>query len=238
MVRIVIDNVLAKGRGRPGRRKLREFAKEIVQQYPCSFQDRETNGTTIIGSGYDSLFIQLENRLENISRPLASDPSKRPADKGDEMRKKSMHSDRYGCVEWQPTVENSQEQESKQQDLKNDFKTRQLDESAIRKLMTDTYAIQRAAINKGSSVKTLMEEWPFLFEAACLFDHTRTLLGLEVQTKMAEEVSRKGKAITDFLLSKGIQMAPSNDVLQLISGIAKFFKEKPELLFQPSEVGS
>lgn len=42
MVRIVIDNVLAKGRGRPGRRKLREFAKEIVQQYPCSFQDRET----------------------------------------------------------------------------------------------------------------------------------------------------------------------------------------------------
>ncbi|XP_060786670.1 uncharacterized protein LOC132892416 [Neoarius graeffei] len=234
MIRIVIDDVLAKERGRPGRGKLREIAKKIVQQYPSSFQDREMNGTTVIGTGYDSVFIQLENRLENISRPCTFN-SRPAAERGDEIRKKSSHSDRYGCVEWQPAVENTPELESKKDNLKNDFKTRQLEESVVRKLMTDTYSIQRTAINNGSTVKTLMEEWPFLFEAACMFDHTHTLLGLEVQTKLAEEVSRKGKGIKDFLQSRGIKMAPSNNLVQLISGIAKFFREKPEQLFHPSE---
>lgn len=49
-------------------------------------------------------------------------------------------------------------------------------------LMAETYCIQRATINKGSPVKTVLEEWPFLFEAVHLFDHTCTLLGFLVQT--------------------------------------------------------
>lgn len=92
-------------------------------------------------------------------------------------------------------------------------------------------------INKGSTVKTVLEEWPFLFEAVHLFDHTCTLLGLPVQTKLAEELSRKGKSIKDFLDSNGMKMPPGEDPVQLISGMAQFFKEKPDLLFYQSDVG-
>lgn len=236
LVRIVIDDVLSKGRGRPGRAKLREIAKKIVEQYPCSFQDREINGNKVIGTGYDALFIQLENRLENISRPFTFSSTTRPAESEDAVRRKSTLSDRYGCVEWQPAIENITELESKQEDLKSGFKTHHLQESYVRKLMTETYSIQRAMINNGSTVKTVLEEWPFLFEAVHLFDHTSTLLGLPVQTKMAEEMSKKGKSIKDFLDSNGMKMS-GEDPVQLISGIAKFFKEKPDLLFYQSEVG-
>lgn len=237
LVRIVIDNVLSKECGRPGRAKLREIAKKIVEQYPCSFQDRELNGTKVIGTGYDALFIQLENRLENIRRPFTFSSTKRPAEGEDTVRKKSTLSDRYGCVEWQPGIEDIAELESKKDDLISAFKTRHLQESCVRKLMTETYSIQRATINKGSTVKTVLEQWPFLFEAVHLFDHTCTLLGLPVQTKLAEEMSRNRKSIKDFLGSNGMKMPPGEDPVQLISGIAKFFKEKPDLLFYQSEVG-
>lgn len=223
-VRIVIDNVLSKERGRPGRTKLQEIVKKIVEQCPCSFQDRELNGTKVIGTGYDAFFIQLENRLENIRRPSTVSSTKRPAEGEDAVRKKSTLSDRYGCVEWQPAIEDIAELESKQDDLKSAFKTHHLQESCVHKLMTETYSIQPATINKGST-------------AVHLFDHTCTLLGLPVQTKLAEEMSRKGKSIKHFLDSNGMKMSPGEDPVQLISGIVEFFKEKPDLLFYQSEVG-
>ena len=72
--------------------------------------------------------------------------------------------------------------------------------------MTETYCIQRTTINEGASVNALQEEWPFLLEAVHLLDHMSTLVGFPVQTKLAEELSRKGKSIKDFLDSKGMQM--------------------------------
>ncbi|KAI7798563.1 uncharacterized protein LOC130567110 [Triplophysa rosa] len=101
--------------------------------------------------------------------------------------------------------------------------------------MAETYSIQRATINKGSTVNTVMEEWPFLFEAVYLFDHTCTLLGFPVQQKLAEELSKKGKTIIDFLDSKGMKMQLVENPVQLISAIAKFFKENPDCLFSQHE---
>lgn len=236
LVRIAIDDLLGKEHVRPGRAKLREIAKQIVEQYPCSFQDRELNGTKVIGTGYDALFIQLENRVENVRRPFTLSSAKRPAEDEDATRKKSTHSDRYGCVEWQPSIECTAELESKQDELKGAFNTNHLQESRVRKLMSETYCIQRATINKGSTVNTVLEEWPFLFEAVHLFDHTCTLLGFPVHTKMAEELSRKGKSIKDFLDTKGMTLQLGEDPVQLISGISKFFKENPDHLFYQNEV--
>lgn len=237
LVRIVIDDVLGKEHGRPGRAKLRDIAKQIVKQYPCSFQDRELNGTKVIGTGYDALFVQLENRVENVRRPLTISSTKRSAQDENAMRKKSTHSDRYGCVQWQPDIECTPELESKQNELKNAFRTNNLQESSVRHLMAETYCIQRATINKGTTVNTVLEEWPFLFEAVHLFDHTCTLLGFPVQQKLAEELSKKGKTIIDFLDSKGVKMQPVEDPVELISSIAKFFKENPDCLFSQQEVG-
>ncbi len=69
--------------------------------------------------------------------------------------------------------------------------------------MTDTYPIQREDLNDGTSVTVIKVEWPFLFEAAHLFDHASRLLGFPVQNKLAEELSRKEPGINNFLNSKG-----------------------------------
>lgn len=190
LIRIVIDDLLHKENGRPGRAKLWHVAKQIVDKYPCSFQDRELNGTKVIGTGFDALFIHLENRVENVRRPLTIS-AKRPAEDGDVVWKKSTHSDRYGCVEWQPAIEGRDELKSKQDELKRAFTSRDLRESCIRKMMSETYCIQRATINKGNIVKTVKEEWPFLFEAVHLFDHTCSLLGFPMQMKLPEELTKK-----------------------------------------------
>lgn len=107
-----------------------------------------------------------------------------------------------------------------------------LQESTIRKLVADTFSIQHDTLNKGSSVNTIKEEWPFLFEAVHLFDHTSTLLGFLVQTKLAEEVSRKGTSIQNFLYSKGMKIGDSP--AQLNSGIARY-KVNPDQFFYQNE---
>ncbi|MEQ2297474.1 hypothetical protein AMECASPLE_035052 [Ameca splendens] len=37
LVCIIVDDILSEVQGRPGRAKLRNVAKQIVEQYPCSF---------------------------------------------------------------------------------------------------------------------------------------------------------------------------------------------------------
>ncbi|XP_023199664.1 uncharacterized protein LOC111610315 isoform X4 [Xiphophorus maculatus] len=127
--------------------------------------------------------------------------------------------------------QNSQAQEQ----LKTAFQTNHFPESDVRRMMAETYSVQRAAINRGNSISKLLEDWPFLFEAIHLFDHTTTLLGFPVQTRLAEELSKKEKTIKDFLGSRGVDI-PGSDAVQVISGIAKFFKEKPAQLFCQNEL--
>lgn len=90
LVCIIIEDVLSKECVRTGRAKLWEIANKIVEQYPSSFQDRELNGTQVIGTGSDALFMQLENRLGNFSRPLTFNSTKRPTEGEDTVRKKSI----------------------------------------------------------------------------------------------------------------------------------------------------
>ncbi|KAF3850667.1 hypothetical protein F7725_012439 [Dissostichus mawsoni] len=90
-------------------------------------------------------------------------------------------------------------------------------ESSVRKLMAETYPIQRETINDGTNVKVLKEEWPFLFEAAHLFDHASRLLGFSVQNKLAQELSKKEPGINNFLDTKGMKMGEGP--VQLICGI-------------------
>ncbi|XP_027869633.1 uncharacterized protein LOC114142520 isoform X2 [Xiphophorus couchianus] len=215
LVRIIIDDVLGKDQKRPGRAKLRNIAQQIIEQYPCSFQDREVNGLKVVGTGYDSLFIQLENRVENVMRPLSFGSTKRQCEDEMASQKKSLPSNRYGCVQWQPTAENVTNLKFTQEQLKTAFQTNHFPESDVRRMMAETYSIQRAAINRGNSISKLLEDWPFLFEAIHLFDHTTTLLGFPVQTRLAEELSKKEKTIKDFLGSRGVDI-PGSDAVQLL----------------------
>ncbi|KAI9522499.1 hypothetical protein NQZ68_035343 [Dissostichus eleginoides] len=106
-------------------------------------------------------------------------------------------------------------------------------ESSVRKLMAETYPIQRETINDGTNLKVLKEEWPFLFEAAHLFDHASRLLGFSVQNKLAQELSKKEPGINNFLDTKGMKMGEGP--VQLICGIVRYFKENPDHLFCKNE---
>lgn len=136
----------------------------------------------------------------------------------------------YGCVEWQPQIEDTAVLQSKKQELKGSYQSQQLSDPCIQKLMCETYSIQRAEINSGAAVELLMEEWPYLFQTTPLFEHTSTLLGFKVQTKLMEEFSKKAKTIKDFLIVKGIKVEEI-DPLQIMTGVANLFKEDPHHLF-------
>lgn len=212
-----------------------------LEEQSCLFQDRALGETKVIGTGYDSLFVQLENRVQNVRRPLTHKPTKRPADaEGRQGGKVNRYSDCYGCVEWQPVLEGSlDELEDKKAELKNAFKNNNnLPEMCVKKLMKETYAIQRSTINQGSCVNVLLEEWPYLFEVVHLFDHTSTLLAFPVQKKLVEEISKKGKTIKDFFKMKGVATESMEQPLQLISCVAKHFKECPEILIIQNKVGN
>lgn len=192
-----MEDLMAKDT-RPGRSKLKQVAQQLVERYPDSFLDK--CGTNLVGQGYASLIKQMENRVENIRRQYAFSTSneRRP-------RTKCKSSDRYGCRQWQPESPNDfDNHEEKKKKLQDTFKGNVLPESDIKRLMAETYCAQRITLNTEDNVLKLMEEWPYLFEATCLLDHTEKLLGFSAQTKLVNQIEEKGKTITKFLVSKGI----------------------------------
>ncbi|KAL3979215.1 zinc finger and BTB domain-containing protein 34 [Sarotherodon galilaeus] len=189
MVRIVAEDYLHKHPGRPGRQKLRELASMIVGQYPASFKLTEPFGNKPFAKdGSETLFRQLEHRIENMKRPQSS--LKRQAGGENSTKKRPRNSDRYGCVAWDPIIEGAVCREdllSKRDELKRAFQTQDLQESSVRKLMTETYPIQREILNDDdTTIAVVKDEWPFLFEVPHLFDHASKLLGFSVQNKLAQ----------------------------------------------------
>ncbi|XP_076746250.1 uncharacterized protein LOC112435572 isoform X3 [Maylandia zebra] len=189
MVRIVAEDYLHKHPGRPGRQKLRELASMIVGQYPASFKLTEPFGNKPFAKdGSETLFRQLEHRIENMKRPQSS--LKRQAGGENSTKKRPRNSDLYGCVAWDPIIEGAVCREdllSKRDELKRAFQTQDLQESSVRKLMTETYPIQREILNDDdTTIAVVKDEWPFLFEVPHPFDHASKLLGFSVQNKLAQ----------------------------------------------------
>ncbi|CAM4314419.1 unnamed protein product [Leuciscus chuanchicus] len=219
MIRIIMEDLMAKDT-RPGRSKLKQVAQQLVERYPDSFLDK--SGTNVVGQGFASLVMQMENRVENIRRQYAFGTSneRRP-------KKKCKSSDRYGCRQWQPESPNDFDNEGKKKKLQDAFKENVLPGSDIKRLMAETYCAQRITLNTEDNVLKLMEEWPYLFEATCLLDHTEKLLGFSVQTKLMNQIEEKGKTIMEFLVSKGIR-GVTTDPIKLLQGLMEYFAEEPK----------
>ncbi|XP_065654982.1 uncharacterized protein LOC136081573 [Hydra vulgaris] len=66
IIRIVMNDVLAVC-PKPLKKHLDVIASSMVAKYPKSFKDEY--GTTVIGSGHDSLRLQLVNRYDYLQRP-------------------------------------------------------------------------------------------------------------------------------------------------------------------------
>ena len=133
MVRIITEDYLHKHPGRPGRQKLRDLASMIVGQYPASFKLTEPFGNKpFANNGSETLFRQLEHRVENVKRTQSSQP-RRAEGEGPEgegpTQKRPRNSDRYGCVEWDPVFDGTVSREdllSKRDELKLAFQAHDL----------------------------------------------------------------------------------------------------------------
>ncbi len=121
--------------------------------------------------------------------------------------------------------------------LQDASKGKPLPKSDIKRLMSETYYAQRITLNNEDNVIKVMEEWPYLFEATHLLDHTEKLMGFPVQTKLLNQIEEKGKTITEFLVSKGITGVTTNP-LKLLRGLMEYLGEEPKLLLINNEVST
>ncbi|XP_032363507.1 uncharacterized protein LOC116676683 [Etheostoma spectabile] len=222
MIRIIMEDMMATDT-RPGRSKLKQVAQQLVERYPDSFLDK--CGINVVGQGFASLVMQMENRVENVRRQYAFSTShdERP-------KKKCRASDRYGCTQWQPeSLNDFNSHEGKKKMLQDAFKENLLPQSDIKRLMSETYYAQRITLNSEENIIKVMEEWPYLFNTTHLLDHTEKLMGFPVQTKLLNQIQEKGEIITEFLGSKGIK-GVTTDPLKLLQGLVKYLSEEQKVL--------
>uniref|UniRef100_A0A671UW94 Uncharacterized protein n=2 Tax=Sparus aurata TaxID=8175 RepID=A0A671UW94_SPAAU len=229
MIRIIMEDMMASDI-RPGRSKLKQVAQQLVERYPDSFLDK--CGTNVVGQGFASLVVQMENRVENVRRQYGVSTSSEGRPK-----KKLKSSDYYGCSNWQPVAPNGSDDEEKKKMLQDAYKENLLSEIDIKRVMSETYSAQRITLNNQDNVIKVMEEWPYLFEATHLLDHTEKLIGFPVQTKLLNQIEEKGKTITEFLVSKGITGVTA-DPLNLLWGLIKYLGEDPNVLLLNQEDAS
>lgn len=107
LVRSTVDQ-LTTFRSRPRQEVIKSVASAIVLKFPSALQDKAIGGH-LLGRGNDSLFQQLEKRVENICR------GKRPASPSNERKHQRSKKWSYGCINWQPrrNLEHPQDIEEK-----------------------------------------------------------------------------------------------------------------------------
>ncbi|XP_065646007.1 uncharacterized protein LOC136076634 isoform X2 [Hydra vulgaris] len=155
IIRIIMNDVLAVC-PKPLKKHLDVIASSMVAKYPKSFKDEY--GTTVIGSGHDSLTLQLVNRYDYLQRPNRVPPlmsvlnmeSQKEQLSVDVIKRKT---DSYGCLNREPvlSVSNSPEE------LK--------------------YYLQRTEINEKMLLNDLLIKFPNLFTVDGLLHHFDVLMG-------------------------------------------------------------
>ena len=106
MIRVVVDDIVKICR-KPTRRQLVVIAAKFVEDYPQSFEDKLED--MVIGTGYNSILSQLEQRFANTNRPMLQ--SKRNSSSPDRKKK---HSCSYGTKEFQPELPSDENEESQE----------------------------------------------------------------------------------------------------------------------------
>ncbi|XP_056599279.1 uncharacterized protein LOC130417623 isoform X1 [Triplophysa dalaica] len=258
MVRIVIAAMM-KVCACPSRKNLTEVAKIMVAKYPKSLQD--VIEESVIGPGYYSLVKQFQTRVENARRTSTPKIKKRVHD-SDEFdteeatpEKRAVVQDTYGCVNWEvkfmPLSETAESLQLKKEKMKSLSQTSDWNEKEVKDLMRSTYYCQRKDINKGKDMKTLNDEWPFLFQESGMEVHFKDLTGIPLKETFLESIDRKGNRLLHFMRNicanknkrvlqavaklqvlRGQRNGCSEDVKDMILLLLSYFDEKEEVLLR------
>lgn len=222
MIRVIIAEMI-KLCARPTRHQLQDIAHRMVMDYPDSLLDPAENSKA--QRGYNSIFKQLQVRLENINRP----------DRGQfNYQKKLMsytqtrHSGKflsnYGCINWQPLKlppnETKWSLRLKQDLLKNIAMMPSWDVNQVTDDMFSTYFFQRKDINNGASILTLRKDWPFLFEEIGIMVHFKELTGVDLKIAIKEIINGRAKKLIDFM--KTVKLAVGQvEVNKILKSLTK-----------------
>lgn len=200
MIRIVVSEMML-ACASPNKHASNEIAKKMLAKYPQSLQDVIEGD--VIGPGYHSLVKQLQARIENVKR--SSLPRilkrKRVSDEYDTdeipAERRAAVQDTYGCIQWDmkfmPISETLESQQEKKDKLKMLSEQATFSPEEVKTLMKDTYFSQRKAINSGTDLQSLMEEWPFLFKEIGMIVHFHVLTGVSLKETFLSNVEKKGK---------------------------------------------
>ncbi|KAI7789386.1 hypothetical protein IRJ41_018293, partial [Triplophysa rosa] len=270
MVRTIVDSIRETCLN-PTRSHCSEIARRVTEKYPKSFADVTMEGE-LIGCGYGSLLNQIKTRAEHLNRDntlvrvrrakrCISDNGSTPS--SEITPSKCSKTDSYGCINWQPVDlpqgETPESVELKREEMVKLFSQegpRAAELGHVEELMKTTYVSQRYAINKISPpcIDELKEQWPFLFMKRNLCDHFNTLTGIDINTRLTESLSTKGKKVLHFFKSKlqrwkedvrnvlkDINCAEKGDidygVASMITLMA-YYREKQDSLFLLADIHS
>lgn len=256
MVRIVVREMM---KVTPSISKMNatDVAKKIVAKYPKSLQDVIEGD--IIGTGYQSLVKQIQNRVENVKRPSTPKITKRKnwhdSETGEIPPEKWVKiQDTYGCINWHvkflPLGETAESQQQKKEKLKS--LCRQSDQSPVllKLLMKSTFYTQRQEANKGEDIKYLLENWPYWFNEVGMTVHFNELTGVDLKETCLKNVEQKGERLLHFMktvavnktkrfyqaatklqLLRGEHTGSSEDVTEMVLLLLAYFDEKEDVIF-------
>ncbi len=182
----------------PGKHTLRIICSTIIAKWP-SFADK-IDGQTI-GSGYDSLLNQMQNRIDNNKR-LPKSSLKRKIFEG--VNSKVQNTNSYGCVHWQPELEEGETSETQKEHmniLKSMFDANgNGNEQEIDEHMKKTYPTQRQQINSGDcQLGNIAADWPYLFQEKYLLRHADVLLGKDILALVSAGFGQKASKVWRFM---------------------------------------
>nr|XP_055051537.1 uncharacterized protein LOC129437435 [Misgurnus anguillicaudatus] len=257
MIRIVVSAMMNTCAS-PSKLESTEVAKKIVAKYPQSLKDVIEG--EVVGAGYHSLVKQLQARIDNVKRPSASRIKRRKPETGDSdtdeipAEQRAVVQDTYGCIKWNlkfmPVSETLESQQEKKDKMKMLREQHTFSPEEVKALMKCTYYSQRQAINTGTDLQHLIEEWPFLFEEIGMTVHFLELTGLPLKDTFLNSVEKKGKRLLNFMTTvcadktkrvletaiklkflRGPLEGSSGDIKDMVLLILSYFNEKEEHLF-------
>ncbi|KAM8741462.1 uncharacterized protein AB9X84_018836 [Acanthopagrus schlegelii] len=210
MVHVIVDTMREHCLN-PTRNDCTIVAKDITQMYPSSFLDRTEEGEKI-GCGYFTLLQQLKTRVEYVNRDNTLSRLRRPRrsqtnDDDQPPPAKCTRIDSYGCINWQPQEypegETSSSLEEKRKEMVDIFTQeglRAAERGRVKELMTMTYLKQREDINADPppSILDISKQWPFLLSWKFLLSHFTTLTGVDLYTRLKEDLDKKGKRLLEY----------------------------------------
>lgn len=240
MVRQVVKQI-CKFTSKPGRQNLRVISAKIVSEWPGCFDDRI--GDVVVGSGYYSLFTQLENGLDNANRGsvnstackrlvMHSDSAASVSDIETVEKKRNKTVDEYGCINANPKQlpegETDESIEEKRLQMIEMYNNRQDDDEKVKDLMTVTYYSQRATIRDvGHRMTDVRERFPFLFSHVGLSCHFENLLGIPLSS-LNSCIAKQYGHIMSFMASR--QLSQIKNVIDDINRAkAEMHSTEPEL---------